>query len=184
MNPTRLKTCSLALLGGFSLWIVAECIEVSGGGFTHLTMLINGFAFPLIAGGIWAVHATQPSRIGRLSLIGTACFSAAYLIFAAGSISVLSSVLTYAEMSEATWLFLGFLFMICGGPLIGVSIMRGQVYPPWTGAAFIFSPLVTATVFMALLPPILMNIANIAVGMSGIVLAYHLLSGRGKAAEA
>ena len=176
--PAKFKFLGLAMIAGSALWVATECMEIVGGTASSLSMTITGFAFIGLTIGIWGVHAGQAAKGGTVSLIGTACLSMAYFIFMGGSFSVLSSVITYESLAATNWIFAGFIFMVSGAPLLGLAVIRARVFPPWVGGILVLAPLVTSTTMIAGLPPILMNIANISVGIGIITMARQLLSGQ------
>lgn len=175
MTKGRLQLLGWILIVSDLVWMGSEFLEISGGGFTRESMMINCFAFPGLALGFCGIHAGQAAKAGRVSLIGVTFSVVAFLTFAGGSVVVLSSVISYEQMSEADWLFAGFLMWIVGSALIGLSIFRARVYPRWTGLVLLIAPVITSTAFMALLPPVLMNVANVGAGIAFLFIGAELV---------
>ena len=178
MRLPKIKVCALSLLVGALFWAGSECIEIMDGSVSPLVMFLTGIAFLGLCAGVWSIHAGQATQGDMMGLIGVASMSIASFILMFSSFTVLSQAVSYESLAATNWFFVFFFFWIFGTPLVGFSIIRARVFPVWTGGVLILAPLVTTVAFIGGLPPIILNVSNMAHNVCFILFAGQLLLGK------
>ena len=169
-----MKYLLYAVLAGAGCWIVSEIGEITGGGFSAVSLAITLGAFLLLAIGIWGLHRSQPSGKNMLSLSGAVLTSLAFAIFALVSIQLMMSEST-TEDAEAPLFMVGALAMVVGVILFGISVIKTKYYPAWTGLGLIVLALISLTVGVLSLPVLIQNISNLILACILIYMGVHAL---------
>jgi len=164
-------------------WVVVHLMS--------LAMAVLGLA------GITAVYLRQITRSGILGLLGYVVFSLFFLtqaavnfaeafilpLTAAGSPELTEDVASlfvtgYVLQTDvgplAVFVAIGAVLYLGGGVLFGISVIRGNLLPRWTGIALIVASL--ASLSAAVLPHELARYAAVPMGLALIALGVTLVA--------
>lgn len=164
-----------------TLHLVSDVLELTGGGFSHIQLLINYAGFlpmPFLMIGLYAV---QCPRIGWFGLIGSVLYGIAFIYFAHTTLYALEeSIPNY----ETLWRKLGenYTFhgglMVVGGVMFGIDSLRARIL--WRGAIGLFMVGIIFNLSLALLslPDILQilgsSMRNLGLIAMGVGIARRL----------
>ena len=137
-------------------------------------------AFAFLAIGIWNIHHEQSFKQNVLSFIGTFLTSLSFVAFTIVAIQRISW--GTPSFSEGPIFILAALSMVLGIMLLGISIVRAEHYPSWTGISMILLMFMTLAVEIFGLPLFLQNVANMIISAILIYLVYHTLISRSESA--
>lgn len=122
---------------GFFCWFISEVLELTSINTPVVYYLTS--VYHLFAGiGIWGLHKVQNKPHFKIGLIGTALSSATYIGLIYFPIEVMYSGLEFSEFIDLhpVYKIPGIIWFV-GMLLFGISILRGQFYPTWSGVVFI-----------------------------------------------
>lgn len=168
------------LLGtGAALWIASEVIENLAGGFTQASVAVLIAGRVLLALSAFTIAAYQVSRtaVARRTIV-----AGAGLLTVAMALLVALEVVTYGSADEGEVLArAGLLYPAAFGTvsvatiLVGIAVLRGRVYPRWTGIAEIGAILVIGTVAALKLPTVLQSGMNVLIMAALVATALTIL---------
>lgn len=125
--------------------VISQAMEIVSGPTTSGTA-INMAAFALFGIGIWGLHQQQTqSRKSTMSLLGTALLSLGALAFVVLSVQIMQALQAGQPLDFVTLP----VYMVAGACvglgtiLFGLSIIRINHFPWWTGILLMILPLVS-----------------------------------------
>ena len=142
-----------------------------GSAWLPLHMLVIAGSIGMAAGLI-GLHVLQQHQVGALGTVATAMLFVGFLLAGVGrqsveafTLPVMSRVPPGSELLVAIAAPLLFLGMAA----LGIAILRGGVFPPWTGAALVVAAIAAAFAAYVRIP-LALHMSISAVG--GLILAY------------
>ena len=159
---------------GTVLWMASEIFELSGGGFSEISLLITVGAFLLLAIGCWGLHGSQSPERNVLSFSGTLLISLAFAIFAVLTFQLMTGQAS-PETIESPLFRIGGILMVLGAVVFGIAVSRAALFPVWTGAAMIVLSIGTVAIEAVIGPGLSQNLVNLLLGAILIFMSIHAL---------
>lgn len=166
---------------GFSFWVLSEAFEIYAGGHTDVVYYLTSLYHVLAGFGLWGLHKTQTrSSANALSCLSAAIVFISYLGLAYFPIQIMNSGLRVPDFLNVNPIYkvLG-VFWFSGMIMFGVSILKTNYFPAWTGIFVILGPIVFTATPILNWPGTLAKITNIILSITIIymcIISYRVFN--------
>lgn len=178
----EIRLSGLATIIAAGMWILTEIMEIVNSGFTPVQLTLTLIAFVILPFGVLGFHAAQAARGGWMSLIGAVCLASSFIVWS--GFTMLEMVLkagietniASGSNVEKTLLGIGILLMLVGQTVLGIAVMRADLFPRWTGIILILGAALCLVSLFLQAPMIANNIIAIVICAALLRMGWTLWS--------
>lgn len=135
-----------------ALYVLSDLMELAAGELFTAQLWVTYVAEAAIPFYLVGLNAVQQPQGGWMSLIGSVLYGVAFVGFSA---TVLYPLVIGDRDPDAVFEDFGAIYdahsglALLGGTLFGISVIRAEVFPRWTGVALLAGLLLTAVLVVA-----------------------------------
>jgi hypothetical protein len=162
----------------FFLHSLTDLIEILNNGFSNPQLILTYISFIFIPMIIIGMFSINWKKAGWIGLIGTILYSISFIYFASTAIYPLMNKTRDYEILLTE---LGFIYyfhggmMVVGGMLLGISIIKGNFYPLWTGFGLTVGVIINALVSFLPISAIFQTIGTLFRNISFIGIGIFII---------